>query len=71
MQLEFNINDNLTASRWRVPANPSIDWRRDRDSNPGAAFLQPSAFQAAPLGLSGTSPVVLAAGVRFELTNGG
>ncbi len=59
-------------------------WRRGSDSNARAALLRPSGFRPAPLGLSGTSPViifdgtgaifdarpvhVLAAGVRFGLT---
>ena len=36
---------------------PRSMWRRDRESNPGAAPLaRPSGFQPAPLGLSGISP---------------
>ena len=35
------------------------DWRRDSDSNAGAALLRPSAFQAAPFDLSGISPGIV------------
>jgi hypothetical protein len=45
-------------------------WRRDRDSNPGAASLRPSAFQAAPIDLSGISPLMGCLRVAAAFTPG-
>lgn len=42
-----------------VPQGIPAVWRRGSDSNARAALLRPSAFQAAPLDLSGTSPIQL------------
>ena len=54
-----------------TPQGPN--WRNRRESNPRAGSRRPSAFQAAPLGLSGTVPCLAVASLEeragFEPAN--
>lgn len=61
MKWSLDSGSNGGPARYRHAALPTElskeVWRRDRESNPGAASLRPSGFQPAPFGLSGISPI--------------